>query len=208
MPFEEIFGLSDPAAARQAFEMARTFEPAVNSNGWFDISQARAIVREDPAMSEVNVLEATLRQDHDDVSKMVDSVTETLTQFLGLPLPDATIQQLAASIEYAFVSLSTQTTDGWIFYKKEEGHSTTYQYNIFYAFQDAALGNFLYGAPLGMTIKVDRDYERVLFITLKDKVSYSVRLESVMAAEYLETVLVSRVADRVRDTLRGLCSVS
>ena len=45
---------------------------------------------------------------------------------------------------------------------------------------------FLYGLPMGMEITVDIEKEKVLFITLKDKESYRVHLQSLSVVEMIK----------------------
>lgn len=190
--FEEIFAVTDLHAARQAFEMARLFQGAVERNGHFSLSHARELARQQPQMHIVQSLDQTLTQHHDRVSEMINRVVAVLNNLLGMALPPKQYEQLRASITYAFVNLNGQRTDGWIFYEKETSWSTTYQYNIMYAVQNESSGEFVYGIPMGMTIQVNRAYERVLFITLKDEVSYSVRIEALKVLEPLKSAIQAR----------------
>lgn len=190
--FEEIFAVTDLRAARQAFEMARLFQGAVERNGHFSLSHARELARQQPQMHIVQSLDQTLTQHHDRVSEMINRVVAVLNNLLGMALPPKQYEQLRASITYAFVNLNGQRTDGWIFYEKETSWSTTYQYNIMYAVQNESSGEFVYGIPMGMTIQVNRAYERVLFITLKDEVSYSVRIEALKVLEPLKSAIQAR----------------
>lgn len=199
--FEEIFAVTDLRAARQAFEMARLFQGAVERNGHFSLSHARELARQQPQMHIVQSLDQTLTQHHDRVSEMINRVVAVLNNLLGMALPPKQYEQLRASITYAFVNLNGQRTDGWIFYEKETSWSTTYQYNIMYAVQNESSGEFVYGIPMGMTIQVNRAYERVLFITLKDEVSYSVRIEALKVLEPLKSAIQARAQAYLQSAL-------
>lgn len=201
--FEEIFAVTDLQAARQAFEMARTFQGAVEQHGHFSLDRATEIARKQPQMRIVQPLDQTLTQHHDRVSEMVNPVVDVLNNLLGMAIPPKQYEQLRASITYAFVNLNGQRTDGWIFYEKETSWSTTYQYNIMYAIQNQATGEFVYGIPMGMTIQVNREYERVLFITLKDEVSYSVRIEALKVLEPLHSAVQARALAYLQGTLHA-----
>lgn len=190
--FEEIFAITDLQAARQGFEMARVFQGAVENNGHFSLSRAIQVAQQQPQMQIVTPLDQTLSQNHDRVSEMINRVVGVMSNFLDMAIPPKQYEQLVASITYAFVNLNGQRTDGWIFYEKESKWSTTYQYNIMYAVQNPSTGAFVYGIPMGMTIKVNREYERVLFITIKDEVSYTVRIEALKVLEPLRSAVQAR----------------
>lgn len=200
--FEEIFAVTDLRAAQQAFAMARVFQGAVENNGYFNLGRAKQIASQQPNMQIVNALDRTLSQNHDRVSEMISRVVGTLSDFLNMAIPQKQYEQLQASITYAFVNLNGQRTDGWIFYEKETKWSTTYQYNILYAIQNPSTGQFVYGIPMGMTIKVNREYERVLFITIKDEVSYSVRIEALKVLEPLTSAIQTRAHTYLQGTAR------
>lgn len=202
--FEEIFAVTDLQAARQAFEMARLFQGAVESNGHFSLNNATQIARQQPNMQIVQPLDTTLGQNHDRVSEMINRVVGVLSNFLNMAIPPKQYEQLRASITYAFVNLNGQRTDGWIFYEKESKWSTTYQYNILYAVQNPSTGAFIYGIPMGMTIKVNREYERVLFITIKDEVSYTVRIEALKVLEPLTSAIQTRARMYLRQEALAL----
>jgi V8-like Glu-specific endopeptidase len=186
-PFEEIFAVEDLNTAKQAFEITQVFHDAVDSNGHFSLPKATQIAKQHPNMAVVRSMYETLSQNDNRVEDMVNQVIFRLNDFLDIAVPQKQQEQLNAAISYAFTSLNTQTKDGWIFYRQESGHSTTYQYNILFAVQNPSTGGFVYAVAMGMTIKVDREYERVLFITLKDQVSYSVQIEALKVMEPLES---------------------
>lgn len=190
MPFEEIFAVQDLRAAKQAFEMTQVFHDAVENNGHFSLPKATKIAKQDPNMVVVGSMYDIECQNHNRVEDMVNRVILRLNDFLNIEIPQKQREQLNAAITYSFTSLNTQTEDAWIFYRKESGHSTTYQYNIIFAVQNPSTGNFVYCVPMGMTIKVDREYERVLFITLKDEISYSVQIEALKVMKPLESYVI------------------
>ncbi len=101
-------------------------------------------------------------------------------------------------ITNVFTNLAPQQGDAWIFWSKEEAHKVAYQYNILFAVQNVDTGFFLYGVPMGMTIEADVNKEQVLFIKLKDKVSYSVRVQTMKVVAFLETEVQRRAIAMLR----------
>jgi len=199
--FEEIFAIQDPQAARDGFEMAKLFQRAVQGEGRFDIGLAEQLARNQPGMIFINKLQQRLTQNHDRVSVMADAVNRSLADFMGVALPEVQRRQIETAIAYTFTNLYVQRSDGWIFYSKESAHSTTYQYNILFALQNESTGDYVYGVPLGMTIKVDREYERVLWITLKDEVSYSVQVDALKVGVPMAARIEERVERRLAELL-------
>lgn len=194
--FTEIFAIKDPKAAMQAFKMAQFFQQAVVPVGdnkiEFDVTKAIDMVKKSQQYALVQYQDKTLTQTNNSVEVMVDQVLGLLNAVLDIALGGKQQEQLRASITNAFTNLAPQQGDAWIFWSKEEAHKTEYQYNILFAVQNDETGFFLYGVPMGMTITVDIDKEQVLFIKLKDKASYSVRIQAMKVVEFLETEVERR----------------
>ena len=112
---------------------------------------------------------------------------EILNKVLGVVLGEVPKAKLVESVTSAFTNLNEQKDSAWTFWEKSEAHKTTYQYNILFGVQSKDTGLFLYGLPMGMEINVDIEKERVLFITLKDKESYRVHLQSLSVVEMIKT---------------------
>lgn len=202
--FTEIFAIKDPKAALQAFKMAQFFQQAITpveaDKIEFDVAKAVELVKQSPQYALVQYQDKTLTQTNNAVEAMVDQVLGLLNAVLDIALGGKQQEQLRASITNAFTNLAPQQGDAWIFWSKEEAHKTEYQYNILFAVQDDTTGFFLYGVPMGMTINVDIDKEKVLFITLKDKASYSVRIQAMKVVTLLDSEIERRALEMLQST--------
>ena len=116
---------------------------------------------------------------------MVNMVVDYMKNILQVALPAAQTAAITTSISNVFTQLSPQKEEAWIFWKSEEANKTSYQYNIMFAIQNASTGLFLFGLPVGLTIEADIEKQQLLFITLKDKVSYEVRLQAMKVAQMI-----------------------
>ncbi|MGY3892847.1 cytolytic delta-endotoxin (insecticidal protein) [Aeromonas enterica] len=189
--FNEIFSITDPNIAPQAFAMARVFQDALvpTADGKslrFDVQKALTLIKAHPEMAVINFTDQTIEQSNAAVTLMVDKVLEILNKVLGVVLGEGPKAKLVESVSSAFTNLNEQKDSAWIFWEKSEAHKTTYQYNILFGVQSKETGLFLYGLPMGMEINVDIEKERVLFITLKDKESYRVHLQSLSVIEMIK----------------------
>lgn len=198
--FTEIFAIKDPNAAKQAFAMAQLFQHAVVPKGtnelYFDIQKAAELVKARPDMALVEVVDQTITQSDSAVEVMVEQVLGLLNAILDIALNPTQTSQLTKAIENVFTNLAPQEGDAWIFWSKSEAKKTAYQYNITFAVQNEETGLFLYALPMGLTITADLDKEQVLFIKLKDKATYSVKVQSLKAISFLESE-VERRAQRL-----------
>lgn len=189
--FEEIFALTDINAATQAFEMAKFFEQAIEDKGdndiYFDMSKALELVKSNPDYAIVEYVDQTLTQTDNSVSVMVEQVLGLLDALLDIALGEKQQEQLTAGIKNVFTNLAPQEGNAWIFWSQSEAHKCAYQYNILFAVQNSETGFFLYGLPMGMTISADLSKEQVLFITLKDKCTYSVHVQAMKVVTFLKT---------------------
>ncbi|ENA1860074.1 cytolytic delta-endotoxin (insecticidal protein), partial [Aeromonas salmonicida] len=144
------------------------------------------LIKKHPEMAVINFTDQVVEQSNSAVQLMVDKVLEILSKVLGVVLGAAPKQKLTESIASAFTGLDEQKNDAWIFWEHTTAHKTTYQYNILFGVQSKETGLFLYGLPMGMEITVDIEKEKVLFITLKDKESYRVHLQSLSVVEMIK----------------------
>ncbi|CAJ1909100.1 TPA: cytolytic delta-endotoxin (insecticidal protein) [Aeromonas salmonicida] len=189
--FNEIFSITDPNIAPQAFAMAQVFQQALvptddKKSLRFDVQTAINLIKKHPEMAVINFTDQVVEQSNSAVQLMVDKVLEILSKVLGVVLGAAPKQKLTESIASAFTGLDEQKNDAWIFWEHTTAHKTTYQYNILFGVQSKETGLFLYGLPMGMEITVDIEKEKVLFITLKDKESYRVHLQSLSVVEMIK----------------------
>lgn len=194
--FTEIFAIDNLKVARQAFQMSQFFQQAVVVKGKddieFDVGKAVEMVKQNPKYALIEYKDQTLTQKNEAVEAMVEQVLGLLNAVMDIALGKTQQEQLRESITNVFTNLAPQERDAWIFWSKEEAHKVAYQYNILFAVQNVDTGYFLYGVPMGMTIKADVSKEQVLFIKLKDKVSYSVRVQTLKVVEFLETEVQRR----------------
>lgn len=189
--FNEIFSITDPNIAPQAFAMAQVFQNALvptddKKSLRFDVTKAIGLIKQHPEMAVINFTDQVVEQSNSAVTVMVDKVLDILNKVLGVVLGAAPKAKLVEAISSAFTNLNEQKDSAWIFWEKSEAHKTTYQYNILFGVQSKETGLFLYGLPMGMEIVVDIEKERVLFITLKDKESYRVHLQSLSVVEMIK----------------------
>lgn len=186
LKFESIFAIDDPRAAKPAFEMSKFFTQFIESDLRLNMGEAIEAIKKTDKYSIIETLDTTKSQDNNSVSAMVEQLQNLFKDVLDIALSDGDVNKIRASVEDAFVNLAPQEGDAWIFWKKEEAHKTVYQYNILFAVQNAETGLFLYGLPISMEITADLDKEQVLFITLKDKSSYEVKVQSIKVITFIE----------------------
>ncbi|MFN7118530.1 MAG: cytolytic delta-endotoxin (insecticidal protein) [Saprospiraceae bacterium] len=192
LKFESIFAIKDPKAAKPAFEMSKFFTKFVSDDLTLDMSAAVEAIKKSENYAIIETLDTTKEQRDNSVSAMVEQLQNLFKNVLDIALSAGDVDKIRASIEDAFVNLAPQEGDAWIFWKKQEAHKTVYQYNILFAVQNAETGLFLYGLPISMEISADLDKEQVLFITLKDKVSYRVHVQSIKVITFIEDALAER----------------
>lgn len=184
--FEEVYSIKDPRHIEQALQMARVFQPAIDPNTLhLDLAKAIECVKAQEDMAIVKTIDQTIQQTDSKVSVMIDKLAALLENVVGIVLEGKTKEQYTAAITEAFTNLAVQEDDAWIFWAKKSGHKTTYQYNILFAVQSEETGGVLMGLPISMKIEVDREYERVLFITVTDTETYSVQVQSLSVVQPL-----------------------
>jgi hypothetical protein len=208
--FQEIVAIDDIDYLTQAIGLTALFNGAIdNQTGRFEPARARALIESfnndlPPAEAKYkigifNVHQSTLTQSNALVSAMVDKVLEAVKSAVGVALGTTTVDQLTKSITEAFTDLKSQEGDAWIFWQKKTANKTTYSYAILFAIQDATTGRLMFALPMSMEIEVDVAFEKVLWITVQDKESYSVKLDLMKVGQLLYPK--SPASSLIRDTV-------
>lgn len=194
--FSDIFAIDKIEYVEQAVALAALFNNALDlKTGIFDMAKAREIIKvyneglpPDNARYKLGImkeLQTTLSQSDSVVKAMVDKVLEAIKSAIGVALGATSAAQLTSAITDAFTDLKEQEGDAWIFWQKKTANKTTYSYTILFAIQDASTGRFMMCLPMSLLIEVDIAFEKVLWITLQDKTSYSVRIDAMQVAQVL-----------------------
>ncbi|WP_251861980.1 hypothetical protein [Clostridium sp. Marseille-Q2269] len=190
--FKQIFSVGVQYVG-QALQMARAFQGAVeyvtiNDKKVlnFNFQKAIDIVNNHPEMAIVGTVNQTISQSTAVVKAMIDKVVELLQELLSVSLTAAETEAYEKAIKEAFTDLQQQDGDAWIFWQSTEAHKTTYQYNILFAVQNESTGSVMLALPIALTITVDIEKEKVLFITVKDEHNYDVTVQAMQVAEALK----------------------
>jgi len=194
--FSDIFAIDKIEYVEQAVALAALFNDALDlKTGIFDMAKAREIIgvynRDLPPedarykLAIMHELQTTLSQSNNVVSAMVDKVLEAIKSAIGVALGTTSAEQLTGAITDAFTDLKEQEGDAWIFWQKKTANKTTYSYTLLFAIQDALTGRFMLCLPMSLLIEVDVAFEKVLWITLQDRTSYSVRIDAMKVAQVL-----------------------
>ncbi|WP_253378360.1 cytolytic delta-endotoxin (insecticidal protein) [unidentified bacterial endosymbiont] len=203
--YDEIYSLTDPEILPLALKTAGIFQnalvPAENNSLRFDVNTALDVVKQNPELSVISYTDITKTTSSSQTSVMVDLVVETIKTVLGIALAPVPLAKLSAAIESAYTDLHKEEGNAWIFWEKKQEKKTTYQYNITFAVQAGPTGALLMTCPMGLTIDVDKEYERVLFITLKDTESYSTRIQALNTAQLAKPGSRTAEADAVLNVL-------
>ncbi|MEL7119934.1 MAG: delta-endotoxin CytB [Bacteroidota bacterium] len=187
---EEIFAITDPRAAQAAFSMSNLFDQAISSDLRFNMQKAISLVKSQPDMAFYNEINQYFVRNDFEVALIVQQMTDFLKNVIGVTVNVALVNQIYAAVADVFVNLNIQKEDAWIFWAKESGHQTTYRYNLLFAVQTPETGQYVLGLPLGLTITIYREYERVLFITIKDEISFTVHMEGLKAGKLMSKVVL------------------
>lgn len=194
--FQEIVAIDDIDYLTQAVALTALFNGAIdNTTGRFIPGRARELIANyneslDPESQRYkigifNTHQTTLTQQNSAVSAMINQILETLKNVMGVALGTTSVTQMTAAITDAFTNLNEQSGDAWIFWEKKTSNKTTYSYAILFAFQDSSTGKLMFALPMSLEIEVDVSYERVLFITVEDKETYSVKLDTMKVGQLL-----------------------
>jgi uncharacterized protein (DUF2267 family) len=197
--FDTIFSITDPNVLIKALKTAALFQqalvPAQGDSLRFDVQKALELVKADPDLSVTNFTDITKETSNSATAVMTELVLQTIKTVLGIALAAEPAKQLQAAIEGAYVGLNERKDDAWIFWERRSAHKTTYQYNITFSVEAGPTGLLLMTCPMGLTIEVNQEYERVLFITLRDSESYSCRIQALTTAQIAKPL--TRSADVV-----------
>ena len=184
--FKAIFSIEGKYIP-QAIKMSQVFQQAINhQNLEFDFDKALQLVQKHPEMAVVGTVNQTIQQSTANVSGMVDKLKALLKTILTVTLEPQQEAQYSEAIIQAFTNLAPQEGNAWIFWQSEEAHKTTYQYNILFAIQNKSTGSVMGAIPVGLTIEVNINKERVMFITLKDQHEYNVQVKALTVVEALK----------------------
>jgi hypothetical protein len=194
--FQEIVAIDDIDYLTQAIALTALFNGAIdNTSGRFIPGKARELIANYNESLDVNsqpykigifnTHQTTLTQQNSAVSAMINQILETLKRVMGVALGASSVAQMTAAVTDAFTNLDEQSGDAWIFWEKKVGNKTTYSYAILFAFQDSTTGKLMFALPMSLEISVDVSYERVLFITVEDKETYSVKLDTMKVGQLL-----------------------
>ncbi len=209
--FQEVMAIDDIDYATQAIGLTALFNGAIdNQTGRFQPAKARTLIEafnnDLPAADSkykigiFNIHQSTITQTNALVSAMVDKVVAALKSAVGVALGTTTVEQLTNSITDAFTDLKGQEGDAWIFWQKKTGNKTTYSYAILFAIQDATTGHLMFALPMSLEIEVDVAFEKVLWITVQNKESYSVKLDVMKVGQILYPK--SPASDLIRETVQ------
>lgn len=174
----------------QAIQMSRVFQDAIDSKSLeFNFEKALSILHQHPEMAVIGTVNQSIVKQDNQVSVMVKDVMALLDTVVGVALDkqSETYKKFENTIEQGFTNLNEQKDSKWIFWSKESEHKTTYTYNILFAVANQETGSVMAAAPIGLTITVDVDKEKVLWITTKDKHNYSVNVKSITVVEALRS---------------------
>lgn len=191
--FDNIVSITDPSVLVTAIKTANLFQnalvPAENDSLRFDVQKGLKLAKSDPNLSVTNFTDIFHETSDSRTSVMTDMVIKTINTVLGIALAPEPTKQLQAAIEGSYVGLDEKKDDAWIFWEKKQAHKTTYQYNITFSVEAGDTGLLLLTCPMGLTIEVNKEYERVLFITLKDKESYQSRIQALTTAQLAKPMM-------------------
>ncbi len=190
----DITEIKDLAHLSQAIMLANNFQAALvpTSSEFgqdvlrFDVNQGISIANNIyPKAVDINYISRTLSQSNNQVNSMINMVVNELKLLLGINLADSVLQQLTSLVAYTFTNLYTQQNSAWVFWGKQASNQTNYTYNIVFAIQNAQTGNFMKAIPMGFEISAYAVKEQVLFFTIQDYASYSVKIQAINVTQPL-----------------------
>ncbi|SDY52413.1 hypothetical protein [Thermoactinomyces sp. DSM 45892] len=176
--YSTIYGV-DPSRINEAIALASAFSGALDPQTLqFDLNKATQIAQNENLWV-IGEVDQTIISQTIQIDNMVNQIMQLLSQLLNASFPEGEItNQLTIAMTNVFTNLNLQESSDWIFWKKEDAYSTTYLYNILFAIESRGCISCI---PMGFEISVDIEKEKVLFITIKDKHTYSVRLTAINA---------------------------
>ncbi|SFX51285.1 toxin [Thermoactinomyces sp. DSM 45891] len=181
--YNYIYAL-DASLIEEAASLAAGFNGAINPlTLQFDLNKAIQIAN-DQHMTTQAQLDKTVISQTIQVDNMVGKIMQAISQELNATFPEGQIaNQLTLAMTNVFTNLNMQDSSAWIFWKDEGAHSTTYLYNMLFAIQSGDIPDCIGCFPMGFEISVDIEKEKVLFITIKDEHTYSVRVTAIKAIQ-------------------------
>ncbi|MDE9484149.1 hypothetical protein [Xenorhabdus bovienii] len=189
--YKEIYDITDMKILSMAMKTSSLFQnalsPAENDSLRFDVNKALQFTQESNHLSVVGYSDIIKITSNSQAAVMVELVVDTIKTILGVTLSGNPLNKLTAVIESAYTQLYKERGKAWIFWEKKQEKKTTYQYNITFSIQAGPTGAVLMTCPIGLTINVNKEYERVLFITLKDIETYSTRIQALNVAQIATT---------------------
>jgi len=98
----------------------------------------------------------TIAQSESTVKTMVDKIVKFLVTALSVIMDDAAIRSLTSTIEATYTNLKEKSSNGFLdFNKSSDGHNSSWEYRIQFAFPNPDLPEFFYS--LVTTIKLQAD---------------------------------------------------
>lgn len=170
-----VFGV-EPQYVQQAINLAHDFNAAINPQTLqLDFNQVQQIIR-DKGIPNSKQTSQSFTMDNANAGQLADRVCQFINQSFSVQVPPDFQQQMYAQINDTFQHLYTEHTDAWIFYEKNDAHSTSFRSNLLFGIQQ---GTDLILLLIGLTIIVQVEYERILFITIHDTHEYTVASQAV-----------------------------
>ena len=173
----------------QAIQMSQVFQDAINDTTLkFEFNKALDLVRKKPEMAIIGTVNQSIIKQSCQVSAMVDEVIKLLNTVVGIALDEGsdTYNKFKDTITQGFTNLAAQENNAWIFWSSVTEKKTTYTYNVLYAVANKKTGSVMAAAPIGLTVTVDVEKEKVLFFTVTDKSNYEVNVQSIIVVEALQ----------------------
>ena len=98
----------------------------------------------------------TIAQNEYTVDVMVDKIVDFLAKALSVVLDPTAIVSLRAKVENTFTSLKEKSSDGFLsFNKSTDGHNSSWEYRIQFAFPNPDLPNFFYSLVTTILLEAD-----------------------------------------------------
>jgi hypothetical protein len=178
-PFEEIFAVEDSAVLPKGIKIIAQLKPAIAPKTYeFHLDKAVEIVKSDSTLVMLQSQDKTISRENVEVEQMVKIVLGELDNLIGVALPKVTQEQYRKIVTKIFIHLKSPENEEWFHITSPKVHSTTYQYNITFIIQNEETGWLFYVIPMGLTIKVDLEMQKLFSVKLKDKVTYNIHVKA------------------------------
>lgn len=174
----------DDQYAAQAQALLQTLKDTIDLNSLsFDFRLALERIQKNQTLQVTGTVNHTITRQDAEVAAMADQVFRLLSGMLGVT--DANREEYERVIQAGFTNLNVQEKGTW-FHRSHEAHETTYPYFILSAHQSEETGALMTAVLIALTITVEIEKEKVLFVTLKDKHNYSVQVQAIQVAQPLQ----------------------